>query len=164
MLSLCHDHPWCTALTPWSVPQALAFVPLRFLFPQYTIICDLAYKLPIFREPSCLLPGSPSRSCITLCGSAALPGEQVLSGYCLPPVCCLNMHDCHTFINRRAAVTLTAGWLRDRARDRSRQGAGAAAALCPLWRDPCTLLLHGAPVACCHESASQRRAEYSQQW
>ena len=29
--------------------QALAFVPLRFLFPQYTIICDVAYKLPIFR-------------------------------------------------------------------------------------------------------------------
>ncbi|KAK9836955.1 hypothetical protein WJX81_002590 [Elliptochloris bilobata] len=29
--------------------QALAFVPLRFLFPQYTIICDLAYKLPTFR-------------------------------------------------------------------------------------------------------------------
>ena len=37
------------------VRQALAFVPLRFLFPQYTIICDLAYKLPIFREPPACL-------------------------------------------------------------------------------------------------------------
>lgn len=37
------------------VRQALAFVPLRFLFPQYTIICDLAYKLPIFRKPPACL-------------------------------------------------------------------------------------------------------------
>ncbi len=49
-------------------PQALAFVPLRFLFPQYTIICDLAYKLPIFRASA--LPTATALQLLMCCRSA----------------------------------------------------------------------------------------------
>ena len=48
-----------------AASQALAFVPLRFLFPQYTIICDLAYKLPIFRAPVALA-ACPAHACMDL--------------------------------------------------------------------------------------------------
>ena len=59
-------------------------MPLRFLFPQYTIICDLAYKLPIFRArplpqqrvlrmaASCLEPFISDMSMCTCCMDGAM--------------------------------------------------------------------------------------------
>lgn len=43
-------------------------MPLRFLFPQYTIICDLAYKLPIFRASA--LPTATALQLLMCCRSA----------------------------------------------------------------------------------------------